>query len=100
MIKHITSAFISCYMIERSIVKFLKVKFLMSFCTGLGFFVVCLVFDISFPLFWGLLAFAINFVQMIGSVISTVLAGLFALLELASPGSALGAILLFTSVQV
>src|SRR5690606_6907650 len=100
MFKHNTRAIKTFMTIERSIVKFLKVKFLMSFFTGLGFFVVCLVFDISFPLFWGLLAFAINFVQMIGSVISTVLAGLWALLELESPGSALGAILLFTSVQV
>ncbi len=100
MFEHNTRAIKTFMTIERSIVKFLKVKFLMSFFTGLGFFVVCLVFDISFPLFWGLLAFAINFVQMIGSVISTVLAGLWALLELESPGSALGAILLFTSVQV
>lgn len=100
MFEHNTRAIKTFMTIERSIVKFLKVKFLMSFFTGVGFFVVCLVFDISFPLFWGLLAFAINFVQMIGSVISTVLAGLWALLELESPGSALGAILLFTSVQV
>ncbi len=100
MFEHSTRAIKTFMTIERSIVKFLKVKFLRSFFTGLGFFVICLVFDISFPLFWGLFAFSINFVQMIGSVISTVMAGLFALLELELPGSALGAILLFTAVQV
>lgn len=100
MFKHNTRAIKTFMTIERSIAKFLKVKFLMSFFTGVGFFLVCIFFDISFPLFWGLFAFAINFVQMIGSIISTVLAGLFALLELSSPGTALFAILMFTAVQV
>lgn len=49
--------------IENNVVKFLKVKFFVSACTGIGFSVICIVFDISFPLFWGLFAFAINFVQ-------------------------------------
>jgi len=86
--------------IERSIARFIKVKFLVSLGTGIGFSVVCLIFDISFPLFWGLFAFTINFVQMVGSVISTVLASLFAMIELQAPGSVVGAIVLFTGVQV
>ena len=86
--------------IERSIARFIKVKFWVSLGTGIGFSVVCLIFDISFPLFWGLFAFIINFVQMVGSVISTVLASLFAMIELNAPGSILGAIVLFTGVQV
>lgn len=86
--------------IERSIARFIKVKFWVSLGTGIGFSVVCLIFDISFPLFWGLFAFIINFVQMVGSVISTVLASLFAMIELHAPGSIVGAILLFTGVQV
>lgn len=86
--------------IERSIVKFLKVKFLMSFFTGLGFGLIAWGFGISFPLFWGVFAFAINFVQMIGSVIVTVMAALFAFIELESPGTILLVSLLFTGVQV
>lgn len=100
MFRHNTRAIKTFMTIERSIAKFLKVKFFMSLCTGIGFFLVCYFFEISFPLFWGLLAFAINFVQMVGSVISTVLAALFTLLELSSPGAALAAILCFTAVQV
>lgn len=86
--------------IEESIVKFLKVKFLMSFFTGLCFGLIAWYFNISFPLFWGLFAFAINFVQMIGSVIATVFAVLFAFVELESPGTMLLVTLLFTGVQV
>lgn len=86
--------------IERSIARFIKVKFFVSLGTGIGFSVVCLIFDISFPLFWGLFAFIINFVQMVGSVISTVLASIFAMIELQAPGSVVGAMVLFTGVQV
>ena len=86
--------------IERSIVKFLKVKFLMSFFTGLGFGIIAWYFGLSFPLFWGLFAFAINFVQMIGSVIATAFAIIFAFIELESPGTILLVSILFTGVQV
>jgi len=86
--------------IERSVVKFLKVKFLMSFFTGLGFGIIAWYFGLSFPLFWGLFAFAINFVQMIGSVIATALAIIFAFIELESPGTILLVSILFTGVQV
>lgn len=86
--------------IENNVVKFLKVKFFVSACTGIGFSLVCIFFDISFPLFWGLFAFAINFVQMVGSVISTVAASIFTLIEMQFPGTALFAIILFTAVQV
>lgn len=100
MFKHQTRAIKTFMIIERSIAKFLKVKFFMSLFTGIGFFIVCLAFDISFPLFWGLFAFSINFVQMVGTFISTSLAALFALVELSSPGTALFAILMFIAVQV
>ena len=86
--------------IEKSIAKFIKVKFVVSLGTGIGFSVVCMIFDISFPFFWGLFAFTINFVQMVGSVVSTILASLFAIIELQSPGLTVGAIVLFTAVQV
>jgi len=86
--------------IENNVVKFLKVKFFVSACTGIGFSLVCIFFDISFPLFWGLFAFTINFVQMVGSIVSTILASIFVLIEMQSPGTALAAILLFTAIQV
>ena len=86
--------------IEKDIIKFVKVKFFMSLFTGIGFSLACLYFDISFPIFWGLFAFLINFVQMIGSVISVVLLSLFAFVEIDPSSTLLFFILAITLVQV
>lgn len=85
--------------IEKDIITFIKVKFIMSFFTGLGFTLSCYFFDVSFPIFWGLFAFVINFVQMIGSVISVLLLSLFAFVELDLTGTLLFFILTITLVQ-
>ena len=58
--------------VERSVSEFLKVKIFVSFLTGVAFGIIAWSLGISFPLFWGLFAFVINFVQMVGSVIATV----------------------------
>ncbi len=86
--------------IERDILKFIKVKFFISLFTGVGFSVACLLFGVSFPIFWGLFAFIINFVQMIGSIVSVVLLALFAFVELDPTGTLLLFILTITAVQV
>ncbi|PWH85236.1 AI-2E family transporter [Brumimicrobium oceani] len=85
--------------IEKDIFKFIVVKFILSFFTGLGFSLACYAFDVSFPIFWGVFAFLINFIQMIGSVISVVVLTLFALVELNVSGSLLFFILVITGVQ-
>jgi len=86
--------------VEQSISKFLKVKIAISFFTGLAFGLIAWFLGISYPLVWGLLAFVINFIQMVGSVISTVLVMAFAFIELESPGTLLAAALLFSGAQV
>lgn len=68
--------------IEKDLIKFIKVKFLVSALTGLFTGLMCVFFDVSFPIFWGLFAFAINFVQMVGSFISVILLSIFAFVEL------------------
>ncbi len=86
--------------IEKDIIKFVWVKFLISLLTGIGFSLACIFFGISFPIFWGLFAFIINFVQMVGSVISVVLLSLFAFVEIEPTGTLLFFILTITAVQV
>ncbi len=86
--------------IEKSIVKFIAVKTLVSLLTGIGFGVACWAFGISFPLFWGFFAFIINYVQMVGSVISIIVCTLFAFIEINSPGTMLLVFIVFTAVQV
>jgi len=88
------------FKIEKDIITFIKVKFIISFFTGLGFTLACYYFDVSFPIFWGLFAFVINFVQMIGSVISVVLLTIFAFLELDPTSTLLFFIITITLVQV
>ncbi len=86
--------------IEKDLITFIKVKFIISFFTGLGFTLACYFFDVSFPIFWGLFAFVVNFVQMIGSVISVLLLSLFAFVELDTTGILLFFILTITLVQL
>ena len=86
--------------IENDIIKFVIVKFIISLFTGIGFALACWFFGISFPIFWGLFAFLINFVQMVGSVVSVVLLSLFALVELEPTGTLLFFILIIIGVQV
>lgn len=74
--------------IEKDLIKFIKVKVLVSALTGLFTGLMCLFFDVSFPIFWGLFAFAINFVQMVGSFISVIFLSIFAFVEL-DPSSTL-----------
>lgn len=86
--------------IENDIIKFVWVKFVISLFTGIGFGLACWIFGISFPIFWGLFAFIINFVQMVGSVISVILLTLFAFVELEPSGTLLLFILIIIGVQV
>ncbi len=86
--------------IENSIVKFIQVKTLTSFLTGLGFGLTCYFFGVSFALFWGLIAFACNYVQMIGSVVVTIFLVLFAFVDLSAPGSLLAFSLILIGIQV
>ncbi len=86
--------------IEKDIVTFLQVKFLISLGTGIGTSVMCYAFDVSFPIFWGVFAFGINFVQMVGSIITIVLCSLFAFVELEVSSTLFYFILSITSVQV
>jgi predicted PurR-regulated permease PerM len=86
--------------IEKDIIRFVKVKFVISLFTGVGFSLACLFFDVSFPIFWGLFAFVINFVQMVGSVISVLFLSLFAFVELDPTVTLVFFMLTITAVQL
>jgi len=86
--------------IEKDLITFIKVKFLVSFLTGVGTGLACFFFDVSFPIFWGLFAFAINFVQMVGSFATVILLSIFAFVELEPTSALFFFILSITGVQV
>lgn len=86
--------------IERDLIKFIKVKVIISLFTGIGTGLVCYFFGVSFPVFWGLFAFLINFVQMVGSFIAVITVGLFGIIELDMDSVWLFYLLGLTLVQV
>ena len=86
--------------IEKDLIKFIKVKFLVSLGTGIGIGLACVYFDVIFPTFWGRFAFVINFVQMIGSFISVIALAIFAFVEIQLMGTLFFFILSITLVQV
>lgn len=81
--------------IEQNLIKFVKVKVIVSLLTGIGTGLVCYFFGLSFPIFWGLFAFMINFIQMVGSFIAVIVIGLFGFIELD-----VGTILLFYIISL
>lgn len=85
--------------IEKDLVTFIKVKFGVSLLTGIGVGLACWGFGVSFPVFWGLFAFLINFVQMIGSVICVLVLAIFAFVELEFGNGLLLFVLTITGVQ-
>lgn len=86
--------------IENDLITFVKVKFLVSAFTGIGFGLACHFFNVSFPIFWGLVAFLLNFVQMVGSIVSVILLTLFAFVELDPTSTLLFFIITITLVQI
>jgi AI-2 transport protein TqsA len=86
--------------IERDLNMFIKVKVLVSLLTGIGTGLACVFFDVSFPIFWGLFAFVINFVQMVGSFVTVILLSIFAFVELETTSTLFFFILAITGVQV
>ena len=86
--------------IENDLIKFIKVKFLVSLGTGVFTGLACIYFDVSFPIFWGLFVFVINFVQMIGSFISVISLSIFAFVELDPTSTLFFFILSITLVQI
>jgi AI-2 transport protein TqsA len=50
---------------------YVAVKTLMCLLTGALFVLMCWIFGIDFALFWGLLAFLLNYIPSVGSIIAT-----------------------------
>ncbi|MEM9424146.1 MAG: AI-2E family transporter [Spirochaetota bacterium] len=60
---------------------YLQLKTFISFLTGAIISTGLWFMGVDFPLVWGILAFALNFIPSIGSIIHTLLVGLFSVLQ-------------------
>ena len=85
--------------VKNSIVTYIKVKFFMSLCTGIGFGLVCWMFGVDFALFWGFLAFVLNFIPTVGSITATIPPILLGLIQLSTIPSLLLMALCLIAVQ-
>ena len=72
----------------RNVNRYFAIKTTVSLVTGLAVTGYLAVLGVDFPILWGLLAFLLNFVPAIGSIIAAVPAVLLALVQL-GPGVAL-----------
>jgi predicted PurR-regulated permease PerM len=63
---------------------YIAVKTLMCLLTGVLFVSMCWIFGIDFALFWGLLAFLLNYIPTVGSIIATLPLILLAAIQLES----------------
>ncbi len=67
--------------ISQQVRQYLVAKTAVSFGTGLLIFVVLWIFGVDYPIFWGFLAFLLNYIPNIGSFIAVILPFGFALLQ-------------------
>ncbi|HSV89155.1 MAG TPA: AI-2E family transporter [Bacteroidales bacterium] len=67
--------------IEFSVSRYLGVKTLISFTTGLLSYIVLEIFSVDFPVFWAFLIFVLNYIPAIGSIIATLFPVAFSLLQ-------------------
>jgi AI-2 transport protein TqsA len=56
---------------SETISAYIAVKTLMCLLTGAVFVLMCWIFGIEFALFWGLLAFLLNYIPTVGSIVAT-----------------------------
>jgi len=61
--------------------RYLAIKTTTSLCTGLFIFIWLSFIGIDFPILWGLLAFMLNFVPNIGSILAAIPAVLLAIIQ-------------------
>lgn len=82
---------------SRSANRYVVIKTLISVVTGLSISVWLLILGVDYPVLWGTLAFLLNYVPNIGSILAAVPATLLAFVQLGA-GSALLTVLGFLAV--
>jgi len=67
--------------IKRAVLSYMLVKTGVSIATGVFVTITCLIFDIKFAFFWGLLTFLLNFIPSIGSILAVLPPTLMAVIQ-------------------
>lgn len=86
--------------INTAVQHYLGLKTLISACTGFLVFVALLLFDVHFAMLWGVLAFLLNFIPNIGSLIAVLPPVAITLFQTGSFGKALAVACVLTGIQL
>jgi predicted PurR-regulated permease PerM len=87
-------AFSKYLQVQKSIISYMIWKTLVSLLTGGLVALVCYLFDIKFYVFWGFIAFILNYIPSIGSIAATIPPIIMGVIELET----LNAILILTAL--
>jgi AI-2 transport protein TqsA len=68
---------------DKNISRYLSLKTLVSFITGVLSYLAFLIFGLDGAIFWALLIFVLNYIPTIGSLIATLFPAVFAILQFA-----------------
>jgi predicted PurR-regulated permease PerM len=85
--------------VNRSIAEYLWVKTAMSVLTGALTMAVLYFFDVDYPVLWGVMAFLLNYIPYLGSLMATVLPVLLDLVQTQSFAHALALLAVFLVMQ-
>ncbi len=86
--------------INNQIQRYLIAKSIISLATGVLFFIVLQSFGVEFAIIWGLLAFLLNFIPNIGSIIATILPLLIGFIQFGSLGKLFWIALFLSTIQI
>jgi len=84
---------------DASVKHYMLIKTAVSFVTGALVSICLLVIGLDYPLMWGMLAFAFNFIPNIGSIIAAVPAVLLAMVQLGA-GSGLAVAVCYLVINI
>jgi predicted PurR-regulated permease PerM len=85
--------------IRWEIQRYLGIKSLVSLATGVLIASAMAIIGVDFPLLWGGLAFLLNYIPTLGSIIAAVPPTLLAMIQL-GPGHAIGVAVIFATVNI
>lgn len=69
------------FSISKTIRMYISITTIISFCTGLLTYFICEAFSLQGAVLWGFIAFILNFIPTIGSIIAVIVPALFALVQ-------------------
>lgn len=85
--------------IRHEVQRYLGIKTLISLATGVSVTIPLWIMGIDFPLLWGLIAFLLNYIPNLGSIIASIPPILLALVD-KGPGYAIGVAIVFVSANM